>query len=136
MNKATLENLLRTEATAVITKALNEHYDLEEGKDILALSATEIAVPVLDAERNEKWIKVSISIPRGTRTGTGTYNPYDPYPKAQDYAVELADRQNKKDVREEQKAIEKEKRARKAAAKKTIKQLNTEGLDAMIHKDE
>lgn len=135
MSKAELENGIRAEAIGVILEAINAHYELEDG-DVLRLSASELAIPVLDAERNESWVKVAISVPRGTRNGNGGYNAYDPYPQAEDYRLELEQRQQKKDASAAKKQAAEAARAAKKAAKQTIKELNTKGLDAMIHEGE
>ena len=61
-SKATLENELRVKALAVISAALEKEFDSE----ILPTSSSEIAIPVVDSEENECFIKVKVSIPRGT----------------------------------------------------------------------
>ena len=135
MSKAELENGIRVEAIDTLTKAVAEHYGIEV-EEICILSASEFAIPVLDADRNESWVKVSVTVPRGTRNGNGGYTPYNPYDIAKDYAQELADRQAKQDAREAKKKAEAEARAAKKAAKQTIKELNKKGLKAMIHEGE
>jgi hypothetical protein len=76
-SKASLENALRTEIMGVIVSALCAHFDLDEEKQIEVVGSGEIAIPVVDAEGNDKYPKIKVSIPRGTRDGNGGYIPYD-----------------------------------------------------------
>ena len=75
MTKAQLETKLRNECLELLHETLDNKY----GCDVLPVSASEIALPVTDAEGNEKWILIKVSIPRGTRNGAGGYDPYDGY---------------------------------------------------------
>lgn len=125
MNKAELESRLRDEILSVIATALQNHFDC----DILTTGAGEVAIPVLDAEQNEKFGVIKVSIPRGKRSAGG-YEPYDGYAAEEEYKFTLEDREEKKTARAEKKAraeIEKEKkRAEKKAqaeAKKAILEL-------------
>lgn len=131
MTKAELENLLRDEIVKAVASALENHFDT----DTLIVGPGDIAIPVTDAENNEKFGLISISIPRGTRNAEGTYDPYDGYAAAEEYKMILEDRAEKKALREEKKRLAQEERARKKAAKETIKKLNTDGLDKMIHEE-
>ena len=79
---------------------------------------------------------VKISIPRGTRNGNGTYTPYDGYAAAEDWKLVLADRADKAKARQEKAERAEAARNRKRAAKKVVKKLNEQGLDAMIHAEE
>ena len=132
MSKASLENELRTTALNVAKQALAEHYGLSE-KEICIVSASEFALPVTDSENNEKFVLVKISIPRGTRNGTGGYTSYDGYAAADDYADDCKRREAKKEASEAKKKAEAEAKQRKALAKMTIKELREKGLDGMIH---
>lgn len=125
MTKAVRENLVRDEILEVISKALEEHFDC----DLFSVGCGKVAVPTIDAERNDIWGLVQVSIPRGTRTENG-YEPYDGEAAAREYAYTLEDREAKKTAREEKAKlaeIEKEKkRAEKKAqaeAKKAILEL-------------
>lgn len=92
MTKAELENKLRSDMMKRITHMITE----ELFTDALAVSASEIAVPLLDAEGNEKFALIKVSIPRGTRNGEGGYIPYDGYHAADDYAIDCAEKAQKK----------------------------------------
>lgn len=125
MNKAQLETAIRNDFLDSIMKYISESRET----DVLPVSASELAVPCLDAEGNEKWVLIKVSIPRGTRNGNG-YDPYDGYAAAEDYQFELSDKAEKKRVAEEQKAkkiaADEKKRAEKKAlaeANKNLKEL-------------
>ena len=115
MSKAELENALRNEILEVISKALEEHFQT----DILPVSASEL----VDAENNEKFGLVKVSIPRGTRTGDGGYTPYDGYSAHEDYKADLEEKQAKKQASEEKKANKEAERQRKREAKEVKKAL-------------
>ena len=106
-SKATLENGLRTKFLALITNAIKAEYET----DALPVSASELAVPCLDDEGNEKFILIKVSVPRGTRNGEGGYDPYDGYTAAEDY-------QNEKDSKAQERAVKKAmKKAEKGKSK-------------------
>ena len=87
-SKASLENALRTEVMEVIINALCDHFDLDPDKQIEVVGSGEIAIPVVDAEGNDKYPKIKVSIPRGTRNGEGGYIPYDGHEAAVAYKEE------------------------------------------------
>ena len=125
MTKAQLETELRNSCLDVLKKTLDGVY----GCDVLPVSANEIALPVTDAENNEKWIVIKVSIPRGTRNGNG-YDPYDGYAAAEDYQIDLEEKAEKKAAAEAKKAakISKDQKAREekkalAEANKGLKEL-------------
>lgn len=132
MSKASLENALRTDFIASITDAIETKYET----DVLPVSASELAIPVTDAEGNEKFVLIKISIPRGTRNGNGGYDEYDGYAAADEYRAELEQRQAKKDASAAKKEAAAKAREAKRAAKKVVKELNEKGLDGMIHEGE
>ena len=126
MTKAQLENKLRNECLSV----LKETFDKVYGCDVLPVSASELALPVTDAEGNEKFLLVKVSVPRGTRNGVGGYDPYDGYAAAEDYAIDCEEKAQKKADTEAKKqkkiAADEKKRAEKKAvaeANKGLKEL-------------
>ena len=126
MTKAQLETKLRNECLELLHETLDNKY----GCDVLPVSASEIALPVTDAEGNEKWILIKVSIPRGTRNGSGGYDPYDGYAVAEDYALDCEEKAQKKADAEAKKqkkiAADEKKRAEKKAlaeANKNLKEL-------------
>lgn len=117
MTNAQLENGLRKQFLDLLKNAVSNELDAE-GVDV---SASEFAIPCLDAEGNEKWVLVKVSVPRGTRNGEGGYTPYDGYAVAEDYRAEQEEKAAKKAASEEKKqakiARDKAKRAEKAKEK-------------------
>lgn len=101
-SKASLENALRNEILEVISKALSEYFDV----DIITVGSGEISLPLIDAEGNEKYPKIKVSIPRGTRNGEGGYIPYDGYNAAEEYKLEQASKAQERAVRKAMKEAE------------------------------
>ena len=131
-SKASLETAIRNEILTFLTDNLSTHFDA----DVLDVSASELVMPVVDAEGNEKFALIKVSIPRGTRNGDGGYTPYDGYAAHEDWELVKADKADKVKARQEKaERVEKEK-ARKAAAKKVIKDLNTVGFNTLITQKE
>lgn len=102
-SKAELENRLRKAMQDNIIKMIEQVYDT----DALFVSASEIAVPVIDDEKNEKFVLIKVSIPRGTRNGEGGYKPYNGYAAAESYADDLASKAQEKAVKKAMKEAEK-----------------------------
>lgn len=113
MNKATLETAIRNNILAIVRRAI----ETELNTDALTVSASEIALPVVDAEGNEKFAIVKVSIPRGTRNGNG-YDAYDGYAAADDYKAEQEEKAAKKAASEAKKAQAIALKERKAEQKK------------------
>lgn len=119
MTKAQLETKLRNECLEILHETLDSKY----GCDVLPVSASEIALPVTDAEGNEKWILIKVSIPRGTRNGNG-YDPYDGYAAAEDYAIDLEEKAAKKEAAEAKKQAKIARDEAKRAEKKALAEAN------------
>lgn len=117
MSKAELETAIRNDILKAITELLTKKYDT----DVMPVSASELTIPVLDAENNEKFALIKVSIPRGTRTGSGSYTPYDGYKAHEEYALELEDKQAKKIASAEKKAQDEKLRAQRREARQTKK---------------
>lgn len=109
-SKASLENALRTEIMDVVIKALCEHFDLDPERQIEIVGSGEIAIPVVDAEGNEKYPKIKISIPRGTRDGKGGYIPYDGHAAAEEYKEEKESKAQERAVKKAMKEAERKKK--------------------------
>ena len=128
MSKASLETAIRNKFLDEIRKVVSESYDY----DIRPISASELMVPVVDDEGNEKYVLIKVSIPRGTRNGEGGYIPYDGYAAAEEWEQELADRADKVAKRKEKAERAEKEKERKRAAKQTIRKLNTVGFKALV----
>jgi len=81
--------------------ALTEYLEKEE--QVLRVKSNEIAVPVVDANGDEKFIVITVKVPTGADKGR---EPYDGYAEADDYAHKLAE----KKIKAEKKRAEKEKK--------------------------
>ena len=126
MSKASLETEVRNQVLQTIIEAVNPI------SDILPISASELALPIVDSEGNEKFAVIKVSIPRGERDGNGGYIPFDGYAAAEDWKLVLAERADKAAKRKEKAERAEKERARKAEARKTIKKLNTVGFKALV----
>ena len=109
-SKASLENALRTEIINTIISALAEHFDLDPEAQIEFVGSGEITLPLVDAEGNEKYPKIKVSIPRGTRDGEGGYIPYDGHSAAEDYKAEKESKAQERAVKKAMKEAEKGKK--------------------------
>jgi len=126
MTKAQLETKLRNTFLNFVTEQVQTSFDT----DVLPVSASELAIPCLDEEGNEKFVLIKVSIPRGTRNGEGGYDPYDGYAVAEVYAQDCVEKAQKKADAEAKKQakIAKDQKAREekralAEANKNLKEL-------------
>ena len=126
MTKAQLETKLRNQFLDFIQETVTKQFET----DTLPVSASELAIPCLDDEGNEKWVLIKVSIPRGTRNGQGGYDPYDGYTVAEDYKIDCEEKAEKKAEIEARKQakIAKDQKAREekkalAEANKGLKEL-------------
>jgi len=120
MNKAQLETALRNKFLAFISEIISQEMET----DVLKASASEITVPCLDEEGNEKWVLIKVSIPRGTRNGAGGYDPYDGYAVAEDYALDCEEKAQKKADAEAKKQAKIARDEAKRAEKKAVAEAN------------
>lgn len=119
MSKAEMETKARNDYLDFISTKLSEQYDA----DVLRVSASELAIPYVDEEGNEKWALVKVSIPRGARNGNGGYDGYDGYAAAEEYKFDLEEKAAKKAKAEEKKAVALAKKEEGKAVKKAVKNL-------------
>lgn len=120
MTKAQLETALRNRFIALVKDMVNEKVDA----DALPISASELVIPCLDEEGNEKWVQIKVSIPRGTRNGQGGYDPYDGYAAAEDYALDCEEKAAKKEAAEAKKQAKIARDEAKRAEKKALAEAN------------
>ena len=108
---------------AKTTKALNDEVRAKyisiindalaaAGEEVLIVASNELAIPVVDSEKNDKWVVLTIKVPTGTRDG----EEYDGYSMANDYKIRLAN-----------KALKAAEKARKAEADKAKRAAKKEG---------
>ena len=120
MTKAQLETKLRNTYLDMIRDMISTQVET----DALPVSASELAIPCLDAEGNEKFVLIKVSIPRGTRNGSGGYDPYDGYAVAEDYAIDLQEKAEKKADAEAKKQAKIARDEKKRAEKKALAEAN------------
>lgn len=127
MSKASLESALRNDVLSHITEYLTDVY----GTDVLPVSASELTMPMVDAEGNECYALIKVSIPRGTRNGAGGYTPYNGYAAAEDYKADQEDKAARQKAKDEQKRHEEEAKEARRAARKTIKTMKKDVREAV-----
>ena len=130
-SKASLETAIRNDILTALTNFLSEYYNA----DVMDVSASELTMPVVDAEGNEKFALIKVSIPRGTRI-TGGYEAYDGYAAHEEWELEKADKADKAAARKEKAERAEKEKERKRAAKKVVKDLNTKGFKALVTETE
>ena len=128
MTNTALNTALRNDVLRAIMEFVSDKYDA----DALSVSSSAITFPIVDAEGNGKFAKITVSIPRGTRNGNGGYDEFDGYAAAEDYKMEVEDKAAKKAASEAKKAAKIKADAAKREAKKVVKELNEKGLDGMV----
>lgn len=104
-SKAELETAIRIDLLSRITELIETQLET----DALPVSSSELAVPLLDAEGNEKFALIKVSIPRGTRNGNKGYIPYDGYKAHDEYIAEQESVAQERAVKRAMKAAEKNK---------------------------
>ena len=109
-SKASLENEMRNDIMEVIINALSEHYDLDPHTQIEYVGSGEVTLQLVDSEGNDKYPKVKVSIPRGTRNGEGGYTPYDGHAAAVAFREEKESKAQERAVKKAMKEAEKGKK--------------------------
>jgi len=61
---------------------------MEQGEDVQKSKSNEFAFPVCDAEGGEHWLKITVSVPTGSRDEDG----YDGYGLAEAYQMKLMEK--------------------------------------------
>lgn len=90
-----LNDKLRAKYLPLISEAL-----AALGEEVLQTKNNEIAFPVVDEDGNEKFVTVTIKVPKGDRSG----EPYDGYGEADSYRLHIAEQAEKKAKAEKAKA--------------------------------
>lgn len=84
---------LDNELRAMYTEKVVELFTAQD-EDVLRTGSSEIAFPVVDSEGNEKFVVISIKVPKGERKDG--YVPYDGYSVAEEYAINQREKADKK----------------------------------------
>jgi len=98
MTQTKLDEMLRnTHTKKLVEMLINAGYD---EKDVLQVGTNKIAIPVLDDERNEKFIEFTVKVPRGSKRDN---EPYDAYDLAENFKFEQKTKAEKKAETEKKK---------------------------------
>lgn len=108
-----LNDEVRAKYVSIINDAL-----AAAGEEVLVVASNELAIPVVDSEKNDKWVVLTIKVPTGTRDG----EEYDGYSMANDYKIKLTNKALK--AAEKARKAEADK-AKRAAKKKEGEQLSS-----------
>lgn len=112
ISKTQLANMKREEVLSMLTEFLSET------EEVMRESGNAIVFPSVDAEGNEIFVKIAVSIPRGDRSGEA----YDGYAAAEDYKIHQEEVAANKAQREKEKAEAAAKRKERAEAAKAKKE--------------
>ena len=107
MSMAKTQKSLNDELRALWVQRVRDCLSQED--EVLVVGANELAVPVVDADGNEKWIVLTIKVPTGSRDG----DAYDGYAMAEDYQLKLANKAARAAEKERKATVDKAKRAKK-----------------------
>lgn len=112
ITKSQLANMKREEVLSLLTEFLSAT------EEVMRESGNAIVFPSVDAEGNEIFVKIAVSIPRGDRSGEA----YDGYAAAEDYKIHQKEVAANKAQREKEKAEAAAKRKERAEAAKAKKE--------------
>lgn len=124
MTMRELNSKLIADSIIAVSKALEAN-----GEEVLRVGNGAISYPVVDAEGNEKFVKITFSVPTGSRADN---EPYDGYAEAEDYKFKTEQTAIKKAENDRKKAakIEKDKAMRKAKkTKNDFEKAKNEGIE-------
>lgn len=109
MTETALNNKLRSDWTKTLVEMLTE-----KGEDVMLIKDNILCFPCVDDEGNDKWVRIPIEVPKGTKT-----DPFDGYALHEDYEFSKAEKAKKAAEAAEKKAkkIAADKKYREAKAK-------------------
>ena len=97
-------------------ESVTEHLS-NAGEEVLRVGSNEIALPVVDAESEERWLVLTFKVPTGSRDG----DEYDGYSMKEAYEMKLAEKAAKAEEAAKKKAGKIKKDAASRAAKEKAK---------------
>lgn len=112
ISKTQLANMKREEVLSLLTEFLSTT------EEVMRESGNAIVFPSVDAEGNEIFVKIAVSIPRGDRSGEA----YDGYAAANFYRIHQEEVAANKAQREKDNAAKAAKRKERAEAAKAKKE--------------
>jgi len=105
MTQKNITDQLRARFTADFTEFLAQKYDV----DVCRTAAGTLMIPAVDDAGEDRWVKISIIIPKDADEENGT----DGYSLAQEYSLKLQAAADRKERREREAAARAAKRAAK-----------------------
>lgn len=87
------QTALDNELRAVYIEKVAELFKAD-GEEVLRTGSSEVAFPVVDSDGNEKFVVVSVKVPKGERKDG--YVPYDGYSVAEEYEINQREKAYKK----------------------------------------
>ena len=96
LSNTKLNEALKAQYLPLVINALEAN-----GEEVLRTGSAEVAIPVVDSEGNEKFVRIVISVPTGSRKDA---DPYDGYSMAESYALTIKQNAEKKAKAEKAKA--------------------------------
>ena len=105
MTQKNITDQLRARFTADFTEFLAQKYDV----DVCRTAAGTLMIPAVDDAGEDRWVKISIIIPKDADEENGT----DGYSLAQEYNLKLQAAADRKERREREAAARAAKRAAK-----------------------
>lgn len=120
------QTALDNELRAVYIEKVAELFKAD-GEEVLRTGSSEVAFPVVDSDGNEKFIVVSVKVPKGERKDG--YVPYDGYSVAEEYEINQREKAEKRAKADSEKAkkIAKDKAFREKQAELKAKRAEAEG---------
>ena len=109
---------LREEVKMEFLSSIIDFFESRE-EEIIRIKSNEIAIPVVDKEGNEDFVKIVVSIPTGSNKGT---EPFDAYSLAEEYQLKLKDKELKAKENAEKKQKKIEQDAKRRAKLKEMKE--------------
>lgn len=106
-----LNNSLRELWMTNIINLIDDQYE------VLRVGSGKLAIPVLDEENNEKWVTISVSVPKGSNDGEA----YDGYGEAEAYTEAQVEKARKSAEREAEKVRKAQEREAKKAEREAKK---------------
>ena len=109
---------LREEVKMEFLSSIIDFFESKE-EEVIRIKSNEIAIPVVDKEGNEDFVKIVVSIPTGSNKGT---EPFDAYSLAEEYQLKLKDKELKAKENAEKKQKKIEQDAKRRAKLKEMKE--------------
>lgn len=126
ISKTQLANMKREEVLSLLTEFLSAT------EEVMRESGNAIVFPSVDAEGNEIFVKIAVSIPRGDRSGEA----YDGYAAANFYRIHQEEVAANKAQREKDNAAKAAKRKERAEAAKAKKEAEAAKRAKMVEEKE